>query len=238
MSGTPFLEVRGIETFYGASQALFGMSFTMREGEFATLLGRNGMGKSTTVKSIMGMIAPRAGSISFAGHALHTLRSYRVAQLGLGLVPEGRQIFPNLSVRENLVATANNRSRAQDPWTLEKIYALFPRLRERARNLGANLSGGEQQMLAVGRALMTNPRLLILDEATEGLAPLIRIEIWNCLAKLKALGQTVIVIDKNIGPLLRLADNHHIVEKGRVVWSGDSAALRAQPKLLQQYVGV
>ena len=238
MSGTPFLEVRGVETFYGSSQALFGMSFTMREGEFATLLGRNGMGKSTTVKSIMGMITPRAGSIRFDGHALHVLRSYRVAQLGLGLVPEGRQIFPNLSVRENLVATANNRSRAPEPWTLEKIYALFPRLKERERNLGANLSGGEQQMLAVGRALMTNPRLLILDEATEGLAPLIRIEIWNCLAKLKTLGQTVIVIDKNIGPLLRLADSHHIVEKGRVVWSGDSAALRARPELLHQYVGV
>ena len=236
--GTPLLEVKGIETFYGASQALYGMSFTLREGEFATLLGRNGMGKSTTIKSIMGMQAPRSGAIRFAGQAVHTLPSYRVAQLGLGLVPEGRQVFPNLSVRENLVATANNRCGANDPWTLEKVYALFPRLQERERNLGANLSGGEQQMLAVGRALMTNPRLLILDEATEGLAPLIRQEIWNCLAQLKALGQTVIVIDKNIGPLLRLADTHHIVEKGRVVWSGDSAALRAQPALLHQYVGV
>lgn len=235
---TPFLDVNNIEAFYGSSQALYGMSFSLRQGEFATLLGRNGMGKSTTVKSIMGMLAPRAGTIRFAGHALHTLPSYRVAQLGLGLVPEGRQVFPNLSVRENLVATANNRCNAPEPWTLEKVYALFPRLRERARNLGANLSGGEQQMLAVGRALMTNPRLLILDEATEGLAPLIRLEIWNCLAQLKTLGQTVIVIDKNIGPLLRLADTHHIVEKGRVVWSGDSVALRAQPALLHQYVGV
>ena len=238
MSGAPFLEVKDVETFYGSSQALYGMSFAMRKGEFATLLGRNGMGKSTTVKSIMGMMTPRRGSITFSGHALHTRPSYRVAQLGLGLVPEGRQVFPNLSVRENLVATANNRSSAKEPWTLEKVYALFPRLQERARNLGANLSGGEQQMLAVGRALMTNPRLLILDEATEGLAPLIRKEIWECLAKLKALGQTVIVIDKNIGPLLRLADTHHMVEKGRVVWSGDSAALRAQPELLHQYVGV
>lgn len=238
MNGAPILEVKDIESFYGSSQALYGMSFTLREGEFATLLGRNGMGKSTTVKSIMGMMTPRAGSITFSGHALHTLPSYRVAQLGLGLVPEGRQVFSNLSVRENLVATANNRSGAKEPWTLEKVYALFPRLQERARNLGANLSGGEQQMLAVARALMTNPRLLILDEATEGLAPLIRREIWECLAKLKARGQTVIVIDKNIGPLLRLADTHHIVEKGRVVWSGDSAALRAQPELLHQYVGV
>ena len=235
---TPLLEVKGIETFYGASQALYGMSFTLREGEFATLLGRNGMGKSTTIKSIMGMQAARTGSITFAGQAVHALPSYRVAQLGLGLVPEGRQVFPNLSVRENLVATANNRCGAKQPWTLEKVYALFPCLQERERNLGANLSGGEQQMLAIGRALMTNPRLLILDEATEGLAPMIRQEIWNCLAQLKALGQTVIVIDKNIGPLLRLADNHHIVEKGRVVWSGDSAALRAQPALLHQYVGV
>jgi len=234
----PFLAVRDVDAFYGTSQALFGMSFELREGEVATLLGRNGMGRSTTVKSIMGIITPRAGSITFAGHALHTLRSYRVAQLGLGLVPEGRQVFPNLSVRENLVATANNRRAAADPWTLEKVYALFPRLKERERNLGANLSGGEQQMLAVGRALMTNPRLLILDEATEGLAPLIRKEIWDCLAKLKALGQTIIVIDKNIGPLLHLADTHHIVEKGRVVWSGSSASLREQPDLLHRYVGV
>jgi branched-chain amino acid transport system ATP-binding protein len=234
----PLLAVREVDAFYGSSQALFGMSFELREGEFATLLGRNGMGRSTTVKSIMGIITPHAGSITFAGHALHTLRSYRVAQLGLGLVPEGRQVFPNLSVRENLVATANNRRAAADPWTLDKVYGLFPRLRERERNLGANLSGGEQQMLAVGRALMTNPRLLILDEATEGLAPLIRKEIWDCLAKLKALGQTIIVIDKNIGPLLRLADTHHIVEKGRVVWSGSSDSLRGQPDLLHRYVGV
>jgi branched-chain amino acid transport system ATP-binding protein len=234
----PLLAVRDVDAFYGMSQALFGMSFELREGEVATLLGRNGMGRSTTVKSIMGIITPRAGSITFAGHALHTLRSYRVAQLGLGLVPEGRQVFPNLSVHENLVATANNRCAAADPWTLDKVYALFPRLKERERNLGANLSGGEQQMLAVGRALMTNPRLLILDEATEGLAPLIRKEIWDCLAKLKALGQTIIVIDKNIGPLLRLADTHHIVEKGRVVWSGSSESLRGQPDLLHRYVGV
>jgi branched-chain amino acid transport system ATP-binding protein len=232
------LEIRDVETFYGSSQALFGMSFAVRQGEFATLIGRNGMGKTTTVKSIMGLLRPRAGRLTFGGRELRAMPAYRVAQLGFGLVPEGRQVFPNLSVRENLIATANNRARTPDPWTLERVYALFPRLRERERNLGANLSGGEQQMLAIGRALMTNPRLLILDEATEGLAPLIRQEIWDCLSRLKAAGQTIIVIDKNIASLLKLADNHHIVEKGRVVWSGSSASLRAQPDLLHKYVGV
>jgi branched-chain amino acid transport system ATP-binding protein len=237
MSGA-LLEVAGIETFYGSSQALFGMEFTVRPGEFATLLGRNGMGKSTTVKTVMGLVRPRRGQVRFAGTQIDGMPAYRVAQLGLGLVPEGRQIFPSLSVRENLVATANNRAGSATPWTLARVYALFPRLKERERNLGANLSGGEQQMLAIGRALMTNPRLLILDEATEGLAPLIRKEIWDCLGQLKHLGQTVLVIDKNIGPLLRLADAHHIVEKGRVVWSGTSDELRAKPELLHQYVGV
>ena len=232
------LKVDGIETFYGSSQALFGMSFEVPLGAFVTLIGRNGMGKTTTVKSIMGLLRPARGQLHFAGKALHDLPAYRVAQQGLGLVPEGRQVFPNLSVYENLVATANNRTNAIDPWTLEKVYALFPCLKERERNLGANLSGGEQQMLAVGRALMTNPRLLILDEAAEGLAPLIRQEIWECLGRLKALGQTVIVIDKNIGSLLKLADAHHIVEKGRVVWAGSSDSLRAQPELLHRYVGV
>ncbi len=237
MSGA-LLEVSGIETFYGTSQALFGMDFSIRAGEFATLLGRNGMGKSTTVKTVMGLARPERGQVRFAGTRIDAMPAYRVAQLGLGLVPEGRQVFPNLSVRENLVATANNRAGSTVPWTQARVYALFPRLKERERNLGANLSGGEQQMLAIGRALMTNPRLLILDEATEGLAPLIRKEIWDCLGELKRLGQTVMVIDKNIGPLLRLADSHHIVEKGRVVWSGTSAELRARPELLHQYVGV
>ena len=235
---TPLLKVDGVETFYGSSQALFGMSFEVEQGAFVTLIGRNGMGKTTTVKSIMGLLKPARGQLHFAGTALHSLPAYRVAQQGLGLVPEGRQVFPNLSVYENLVATSNNRAGSKQPWTLEKVYALFPRLKERERNLGANLSGGEQQMLAVGRALMTNPRLLILDEATEGLAPLIRQEIWDCLGRLKALGQTVIVIDKNIGSLMKLADAHHIVEKGRIVWSGSSASLRAQPELLHRYVGV
>jgi len=237
MSGT-LLEVNGIETFYGASQALFGMEFGVRQGEFTTLLGRNGMGKSTTVKTVMGLLRPKRGQVHFGGAPIHGMPAYRVAQLGLGLVPEGRQVFPNLSVRENLVATANNRAGSATPWTLQRVYALFPRLKERERNLGANLSGGEQQMLAIGRALMTNPRLLILDEATEGLAPLIRKEIWDCLAQLKQLGQSVLIIDKNIGPLLRLADTHHMVEKGRVVWSGTSDQLRARPELLHQYVGV
>lgn len=232
------LEVTEVETYYGTSQALFGMGFAVQQGEFATLIGRNGMGKTTTIKSVMGLLKPKSGVVRFAGQTLNPLPAYKVAQLGLGLVPEGRQVFPNLSVRENLVATANNRANSRDPWTLEKVYALFPRLKERERNLGANLSGGEQQMLAIGRALMTNPKLLILDEATEGLAPLIRQEIWDCLSRLKALGQTVIVIDKNIGPLLKLADAHHIVEKGRVVWSGSSDSLREQPELLHRYVGV
>ena len=232
------LEVRGVESFYGTSQALFGMEFSARAGEIATLLGRNGMGKTTTVKSIMGLVHPRRGTIRFDGTALHSLPAYRIARHGLGLVPEGRQVFRNLSVRENLVATAANRHGASDPWTLDRIYELFPRLKERDRNLAATLSGGEQQMLAIGRALMTNPRFLILDEATEGLAPLVRKVIWDCLARLKALGLTLLVIDKNIGPLLRLADNHHVVEKGRVVWSGSSAALKARPELLHQYVGV
>ena len=234
----PLLDVRELETFYGLSQALFGMSFAVRQGEFATLIGRNGMGKTTTVKSILGLLRPSRGGVTFRGHQLRHMPAYKVAQLGIGLVPEGRQVFPNLSVRENLVATANNRSGAPDPWSLDRIYTLFPRLKERERHLGATLSGGEQQMLAIGRALMTNPILLILDEATEGLAPLIRQEIWSCLTRLKAAGQTIIVIDKHIGSLLKLADVHYVVEKGKVVWSGSSVSLRSQPELLHQYVGV
>jgi branched-chain amino acid transport system ATP-binding protein len=232
------LKVDAIETAYGSSQVLFGVSLAVRAGEFVTLIGRNGMGKTTTVKTIMGLLAPRRGSVAMAGTALQGQPSYRVARAGLGLVPEGRQIFPNLSVRENLVATAGNRHKSNEPWTLDRIYQLFPRLQERERNLGSNLSGGEQQMLAIGRALMTNPRLLILDEATEGLAPLIRMEIWRCLERLKGNGLAMIVIDKNIGPLLRLADRHYILEKGRVVWQGASHELRAQPAVLHQYVGV
>jgi len=232
------LEVNEIESFYDKSQALFGMTFSVQEGEFSTLIGRNGMGKTTTVKSVMGLLRPARGRVLFEGNPLENLAPYRVARYGLGLVPEGRQIFTNLTVRENLVATARSRHSSGKGWTLERIYQLFPSLARRDKNLGSNLSGGEQQMLAIGRALMTNPRLLILDEATEGLAPLVRKEIWDCLTQLKQAGQTVIVIDKNIGPLLRLADTHHIVEKGRVVWSGSSASLRSQPELLKRYVGV
>lgn len=232
------LQVEDIEAHYGSSQALFGVSIVVNEGEVVTLIGRNGMGKSTTVKSIMGMLAPRRGAIRFAGRDITGEPAYRVARAGVGLVPEGRRIFPNLTVRENLVATAGNRHKSGDPWVLERVYEMFPRLRERERNLGANLSGGEQQMLAIGRALMTNPRLLILDEATEGLAPLIRAEIWQCLSRLKAAGLSLIVVDKNIGPLLRLADRHFILEKGRVVWQGPSSTLRNELGLLRQYVGV
>ena len=233
------LEIANLTAFYGASQALFGLSFAADEGECVTLLGRNGMGKTTTVKCIVGMLASQRGDVRFAGRAIGGWPSYQIAQAGIGLVPEMRQVFPTLTVRENLVATARPpRSATTAAWVLDRVYALFPRLRERERNLGSHLSGGEQQMLAIGRALMTNPRLLILDEATEGLAPLVRAEIWRCLEALKREGLTLIVIDKNIGPLTRLADRHYIVEKGRIAWSGDSATLLATPEVLHDYVGV
>ena len=232
------LTVEGLETCYGASQVLFGMALEIGAGEVVTLLGRNGMGKTTTVQSIMGLVRPRAGTIRFDGQEIFGAPSYRVAQAGIGLVPEGRQIFPNLTVRENLVATASNRGGAASPWDFARIIELFPALGERLDNMGNQLSGGEQQMLAVGRALMTNPKLLILDEATEGLAPLIRQEIWRCLARLKALGQAILVIDKNVAALTRIAERHYIIEKGRVVWTGDSAALRADPALQHRYLGV
>ncbi|MFO1323053.1 MAG: ABC transporter ATP-binding protein [Burkholderiales bacterium] len=233
------LDVADLTAFYGTSQALFGMAFSAGAGECITLLGRNGMGKTTTVKSVIGILPSRRGDVRFAGHAIGDWPSYRIAQAGIGIVPEMRQIFPTLTVRENLLATARvPKAPPTAPWVEERVYALFPRLRERGRHLGSQLSGGEQQMLAIGRALMTNPRLLILDEATEGLAPLVRAEIWQCLATLKRDGLTLIVIDKNIGPLARLADRHYIVEKGRIAWSGDSAALTADPAILHQYVGV
>jgi len=232
------LEMRHVETCYGASQVLFDVSLDVNEGEFITLIGRNGMGKSTTVKTIMGMLAPRHGTVCFAGAQIQGLPSFRVARAGIGLVPEGRQIFPNLTVRENLVATASLRHAGKDPWTLDSVYRMFPWLQERQRNLGSSLSGGEQQMLAIGRALMTNPRLLILDEATEGLAPRVRVEIWRCLKGLKRSGLSLIVIDKNIGPLLSLADRHFILEKGRMVWSGGTVELRSRPDLLREYVGI
>ncbi|MEO8558153.1 MAG: ABC transporter ATP-binding protein [Rhodospirillales bacterium] len=232
------LKVSGLETFYGASQALFGMELSVGAGEVVTLMGRNGMGKTTTVNSIMGICVPHAGTIQFAGRPVRGLPAYKVAKLGIGLVPEGRQIFSNLSVRENLVAAAANRDGRADPWSLARVFAIFPRLSERQGNFGNQLSGGEQQMLAVGRALMTNPKLLILDEATEGLAPLIRQEIWQCLAGLKREGQSILVIDKNVQALIRLADRHYIIEKGRAVWTGDSPALAADTELQHRYLGI
>jgi branched-chain amino acid transport system ATP-binding protein len=230
--------VEAIETCYGRSQVLFGISLSIAPGEMVTLMGRNGMGKTTTVRSIMGLTAAMAGSIRFAGEEIRNSPSYRIGKLGIGLVPEGRQIFPNLTARENLVATAANRSGARDPWTFDKICALFPRLADRLASMGHQLSGGEQQMLAIGRALMTNPRLLILDEATEGLAPLMRAEIWQCLSRLKSEGQSILLIDKNVETLTRIADRHYLIERGRVVWSGTSAALAAEPAVQHRYLGV
>lgn len=238
MSATPLLEVQDIETYYGDAQALFGASLSVSEGEFVTLLGRNGMGKTTTVRSILGIMKPRKGRVIFAGQDLSKLPSHQIARLGIGLVPEQRQVFANLTVYENLVATAHNRLKLREPWTLERVYQLFPRLKERAGNLGANLSGGEQQMLAIGRGLMTNPRLLILDEATEGLAPLVRAEIWNCLQTLQQSGLSVLVIDKNLVPLMRMADNHFILEKGKTIWNGSSDSLMHQRHELKNSLGV
>jgi branched-chain amino acid transport system ATP-binding protein len=232
----PVLEVSGIETCYGLSQVLFGVSLSIAPGEMVTLMGRNGMGKTTTVRSIMGLTPARAGAIRFDGRDIRALPPYKVAKLGIGLVPEGRQIFPNLTVRENLAATAVARDGAA--WTLDTVYELFPRLSERGTSMGNQLSGGEQQMLAIGRALMTNPRLLILDEATEGLAPLIRAEIWRCLARLKASGLAILVIDKNVETLIRTADRHFLIERGKVVWSGVSRELAAAKDVQHRYLGV
>ena len=230
------LEVAEVETCYGLSQVLFGVSLRILPGEMVTLMGRNGMGKTTTVRSIMGLTPARAGRIQFMGKEIRGLPAYKIAKLGVGLVPEGRQIFPNLSVRENLVATSVERDGGV--WTLDKVYELFPRLSERATSMGNQLSGGEQQMLAVGRALMTNPRLLILDEATEGLAPLIRSEIWRCLERLKQVGLAILVIDKNVGALTRVADRHFLIERGHVVWSGLSRELAAAPDVQRRYLGI
>ncbi len=232
------LEVRDLETAYGRSQVLFGVSLEIRAGEIVTLLGRNGMGKTTTVASIMGIVRPKSGSIAFEGAPLAGLPSYRIAQQGIGLVPEGRQVFPNLTVHENLVATAANRLRRANPWTLQRVYDLFPNLRERGTHYGNQLSGGEQQMLALGRALMTNPKLLLLDEATEGLAPRIRAEIYRSIEALKREGLSILVIDKDVKALERIADRHYVIEKGRIVWSGDSAQLGASASLRQRYLGV
>jgi branched-chain amino acid transport system ATP-binding protein len=231
------LQLENVEAGYGRSQVLFGMSFGLEAGEVVTMIGRNGMGKTTTVNALMGII-PSAGRICLAGEGIGALPSYRRARLGLGYVPEGRQIFPKLSVQENLIATARMPESAPARWTLNDVYALFPRLAERRNQNGTLLSGGEQQMLAIGRALMTNPRILILDEATEGLAPLIRQEIWTCLANLKRDGQAMLVVDKNLSELAAIANRHIIVEKGRVVWSGTTEELRASPQTVETYLSV
>jgi len=232
------LSVRGLEAGYGGSQVLFGVDLDVGYGEVVSLLGRNGMGKTTTVLSIMGLLPARAGEIRFAGQPLTRQPPFRIAQAGIGLVPEGRQVFPTLTVEENLIATASNRGGQAAPWTLERVYAFFPRLAERRRNYGDEISGGEQQMLAIGRALMTNPKLLLLDEATEGLAPLTRQEIWKRLGELKGDGLAILIIDKTVEALLRLSDRHVILEKGRIVWSGTSRALAADPVTRDRYLSV
>jgi branched-chain amino acid transport system ATP-binding protein len=232
------LEVRELETAYGRSQVLFGVGLEINPGEVSTLLGRNGMGKTTTVRSILGLTKPSKGTIAFRGERIEREAPDRIARMGIALVPEGRQIFPNLSVREHLVAFVQNRAGRADPWTPDKVFNLFPRLAERSENMGNQLSGGEQQMLAIGRALVTNPHLLILDEATEGLAPLVREEIWHCLARLRGAGQTILVIDKYVERLVKLADRHTIIERGRVAWRGTSAELDADRSLWHRYLGV
>ena len=232
------LKIDSIETSYGSSQVLFGLSLEVQEGQVVTLMGRNGMGKTTTVRSIMGLTPPRSGRIRFEGGEIQNRPSHEVARAGLALVPEGRQVFPTLTVWENLIATAANRSGAECPWTTQRVFEMFPMLEERRNFMGRTLSGGEQQMLAIGRALMLNSKVLILDDATEGLAPLIRAEIWRCLERLKEAGQSILVIDRSLDALTRIADRHYIMEKGKVVWSGDSAALAAQQELRLRYLGV
>jgi branched-chain amino acid transport system ATP-binding protein len=232
------LEISGLEVAYGPSQVLFGIDLAMAEGEATTLLGRNGMGKTTTLRAICGLEAVKAGRIRFAGEDIAGWRPDRIGRAGIALVPEGRQCFPNLTVDEHLVAFFANRRRKSDPWTPARVYDLFPRLLERKKNLGNQLSGGEQQMLAIGRALVTNPRLLILDEATEGLAPLIRDEIWSCLARLRSEGQSVLVVDKYVEKLIELADRHTIIERGQVVWQGNSTALDADHGIWHRYLGL
>jgi len=232
------LKISALTTHYGHSQALFGVDLSSAAGEVVTLLGRNGMGKTTTISSIMGIVAPSSGSITFEGTEISHIASFKIANLGLGLVPEGRQIFPNLSLVENLIATASNHLSRPDPWSVDKVFDLFPELATRRGSMGNLLSGGEQQMLAIGRALMANPKLLILDEATEGLAPLIRQKIWTALNRIKTQNMSILVVDKNLTDLLKIADRNFIIERGRVVWSGTSDALRQDKEALQRYLGV
>lgn len=232
------LKVENITTYYGASQALFGVSLEISESAVVTLLGRNGMGKSTTIRSIMGLTPIHSGAINFSEKETHQLPSYKIARLGIGLVPEGRQIFPNLTVFENIIATASNYQRSPEPYSLDDILTIFPRLGDRLKNYGNQLSGGEQQMLAVGRALMTNPKLLILDEATEGLAPLVRKEIWRGLRILKSKGLAILIVDKNIDAIMAISDHHYIMEKGMIAWQGSTEDLQANPELISRYLGV
>ena len=232
------LEVNHLQAGYGNSQVLFDVSFTIAAGGSATLLGRNGMGKTTSIRAVLGLTPALGGTVRFCGERVDGWSADRIARMGMALVPEGRMIFPTLSVRENLIAFAGNRNHSNTPWTLERVYALFPRLQERHRHMGNQLSGGEQQMLAIGRALMTNPHLLVLDEATEGLAPLVREDIWRCLHALRAEGQSILVVDKYVQKLVQLADHHTIIERGRVVWQGGSQALEADRAVWQRYIGI
>ncbi len=232
------LEVKGLQAFYGASQALFGVDLEVASGQVVTLMGRNGMGKTTTVNCIMGLLPPSAGSVRVNGQDMDGLPSFRVAQAGVGLVPEGRQVFPNLTVTENLLVTAANRQGVAQPWQIDRVLQMFPALAERRHSLGSLLSGGEQQMLAIGRALMINPAVLVLEDATEGLAPLVRREIWSCLVRLKSAGLSILVIDKNVTDLARIADRHFIIEKGRTVWVGDSNELLSGDTLKRRYLGI
>ena len=232
------LEINHLQAGYGNSQVLFDVSFAIASGGAATLLGRNGMGKTTSIRAVLGLTPALSGTVRFCGERVDGWSADRIARMGMALVPEGRMIFPTLSVRENLIAFAGNRNHSSAPWTLERVYALFPRLQERHRHMGNQLSGGEQQMLAIGRALMTNPHLLVLDEATEGLAPLVREDIWRCLHALRAEGQSILVIDKYVQKLVQLADHHTIIERGRVVWQGGSQALEADRAVWQRYIGI
>ncbi len=232
------LSVRGLAAAYGQTPVLFDISLEIGEGQVVTLLGRNGMGKTTTIRALMGLTPPNSGEVQFNGQVLRGMPPERIARLGFGLVPEGRQVFPTLTVWENLAATAYSRNSERAPWNLQRVYRLFPRLEERAGQFARTLSGGEQQMLAIGRALMTNPKLLILDEATEGLAPVIRAEIWRCLEELKRDGQSILIVDKNLQVLERLADRHFVIEKGRSVWSGSSADLQRDLAIVHGYVGL
>ena len=237
----PLLELSTVQSFYGESQVLFDMNLRIHSGQVVTLIGRNGMGKSTTVKGITGMHQIGKGEIRFNGKAIQQLSPERIANFGIALVPEGRRIFPNLTVLENLLAFARppaSGGAAAKAWTVERVLAQFPSLARRKSNLGNELSGGEQQMLAIGRALLRNGQLLIIDEATEGLAPLIRQEIWDCLARLKQEGMAILLVDKYLSPLLELGDMHYVVDRGTVAWSGNSNALAQASDIWERYVGV